>query len=390
MSETGSVEFQPYRTPVLFVLVGENPLPNYVAARLLLEPGGRLYLVHSKGPGGTGEIANRLKKQITGCTPCPIPVNEHDAADLRAAVVECLKDTTAELIGLNYTGGTKFMAVHTYQAIEEFCEDKGITPVLSYLHADTLELTVESRPGCKGFRRCVAQEVRPTFKEIFDLHGIGFSGTQQVEPRHMALAEALAGMNSSREGFEAWKRCRELLFAAGDRLWNEVRSEMQRSGATHPFLRVLESTLGLEAERPLNLWLAAKREGFGTPQKLSNWLLSDWLEEWTLACVKACAEETGCREWYRDIVGEIPGNTARAATRQFQIDVAALRGYQLFALSCKAVSVLREAKLGLMEIFARSRQMGGEEARAALVTTQLDAAMLEQDFASDWGADKRV
>ena len=61
MSETGSVEFQPYRTPVLFVLVGENPLPNYVAARLLLEPGGRLYLVHSRGSGGTGNVAKSLR-----------------------------------------------------------------------------------------------------------------------------------------------------------------------------------------------------------------------------------------------------------------------------------------------------------------------------------------
>jgi hypothetical protein len=67
-----------------------------------------------------------------------------------------------------------------------------------------------------------------------------------------------------------------------------------------------------------------------------------------------------------------------------------MRGYQLFALSCKAVSGRREAKLGLMEVFARARQMGGEEARAALVTTRFDAASLRQEFASDWGAGKRV
>lgn len=388
MSETGSVAFQSYRTPVLFVLVGENPLPNYVAAKLLLPPeGGCLFLVHSEG---TGEIANRLRMELTSCTSCLIPVNELSAPDLHARVEERLKSTTAGTIGLNYTGGTKFMAVHTYQAIEEYCKDKGITPVLTYLHADTLELTVETRPGCEGFRRCVARDVRPTFQQIFDLHGIKFSGTPQAEPRYKVLAEAIAGMNSSPEGFEQWKACRAVLCDDIGLAWREVRSRMQHERATDQVIQALESTLGLQAERPLNLSSAAGRAGFGTTQKLRNWLRGEWLEDWTLACVESCAEETGCHEWYRDIKGKIPGNTARTATREFQIDVAALRGYQLFALSCKAVSDLGKAKLGLMEIFARSRQMGGEEARAALVTTQLDAAKLEQDFASDWGADKRV
>ena len=31
----------------LFLLIGKNPLPNWVAARLLLRDEGRLYLVHS-------------------------------------------------------------------------------------------------------------------------------------------------------------------------------------------------------------------------------------------------------------------------------------------------------------------------------------------------------
>ena len=155
-------------------------------------------------------------------------------------------------------------------------------------------------------------------------------------------------------------------------------------------IEALEDTLGFEASRPLNLLLSAKQSGLGTPGGLDNWLRGLWLEDWTLACVEKCAREVGCHEWLGDVKGLIPGDSARTPARGFQIDVAVMRGYQLFAISCKAVSHFRDAKLGLMEIFARARHMGGEEARAALVTTQLDAARLKQDFASDWGADKRV
>jgi hypothetical protein len=43
-----------------------------------------------------------------------------------------------------------------------------------------------------------------------------------------------------------------------------------------------------------------------------------------------------------------------------------------------------------MEAFARARQLGGEEGRAALVTTYADAAGLKAEFAADWGASRRV
>ena len=46
------------RSDHLFLLLGENPLPNWVAARLLLKEGGQVYLVHSPH---TKEVAQRLQ-----------------------------------------------------------------------------------------------------------------------------------------------------------------------------------------------------------------------------------------------------------------------------------------------------------------------------------------
>ena len=45
-------DFMPYQTDYLFLLVGTNPLPNYVATLLLAKDNGTIYLVHSAGSHG--------------------------------------------------------------------------------------------------------------------------------------------------------------------------------------------------------------------------------------------------------------------------------------------------------------------------------------------------
>ena len=52
-----------YRSDFLFLLVGTNPLPNYVAARLLAQPDATVYVLHSDGEGSpsTKPIAQQLE-----------------------------------------------------------------------------------------------------------------------------------------------------------------------------------------------------------------------------------------------------------------------------------------------------------------------------------------
>ena len=51
----------------------------------------------------------------------------------------------------------------------------------------------------------------------------------------------------------------------------------------------------------------------------------------------------------------------------FEFDVIGLRGYQLFAISCANANDKETIKLKLFEVFVRARQMGGDEARIAVV-----------------------
>ncbi|MBC1195840.1 hypothetical protein H0901_11345 [Microcystis aeruginosa BLCCF158] len=50
-----------YQAEHLFLLVGENPLPNYVAPRTLLTQGGKAYFVYSHR---TTEQKSLLKKEL--------------------------------------------------------------------------------------------------------------------------------------------------------------------------------------------------------------------------------------------------------------------------------------------------------------------------------------
>ncbi len=361
-----------YRTENLFLLVGENPLPNYVAARLLLKDGGCLYLVHSPG---SGEIAQRLARHLQIPNTCTIEVDEFDAEELGGKIAGYLGKTCPGRMGLNYTGATKFMAVHTYRTMDKFCGQGQI--VLSYLHADTLELSIEPCPGVPGLKRRVVDAVPLSFKDILALHGVKLTREVQTEPLFPDLARALAQMHDSNGSAKAWGQGAKHLLASDGLPWRDVRVELLDLGVSQEVVDELALAFELEPDELLDLEDAAERNGCGNPK---DWLKWEWLEDWTLACAQALD--------YAPRVKDLRGTTS--GKQEFQIDVAVMRGYQLFVLSCKATANRRYAKLGLMEAFARARQMGGEEARAALVTTYHDPDALAQEFATDWGASKRV
>jgi hypothetical protein len=371
-------ELAAYQTKHLFLLMGKNPLPNYVAAHLLLKTGGTLYLVHSEGPQGTGGVAQRLAAHFPQHHPHLIPVNPQDTADIRRQVELYLERTLPDPVGLNYTGGTKVMAVHTYQAVEEFCQPRGYEAIFSYLDADTLEMSIEPQPGQPAFRHKVVQSVELTIKEVFDLHGIKLQGRIQTEPLLPDLARALAQMHGTPTGIQAWKNSRNVLKACDGRSWPEVKAELLDADATPDVAGHLEQALGLAEPGSVDLRATARQTGLKSPRELSLWLDGTWLENWGLVCIKGL----GYKHRARSLIGLTPS--------RFEIDIAVMRGYQLFALSCGVTRDRDKAKLKLLEIYTRARQIGGDEARVGLMCPVDDPRGLEQEIAREWDAGNRV
>jgi hypothetical protein len=126
----------------LFLLVGENPLPNYVAAMKLLETGGTAYLVYTNQTNAPKEqLKNALKNQ--GFNSKAVALDKENTASNKSNAhriytkiqEDAQKIPTNQRIGLHYTGGTNPMAIHAYRAIADLPRTD---TVYSYLDAKTL------------------------------------------------------------------------------------------------------------------------------------------------------------------------------------------------------------------------------------------------------------
>lgn len=357
-----------FQTQNLFLLVGTNPLPNYVAARLLLKPGGNLYLVHT---AKTDTIANRLIAVLKlEKNPIKILVNEAEGDNIFAQVCKYAPKyaTGGHDVGLNYTGGTKTMAVHAYRAVV-----KGNRPdaVFTYLDARSLRMVIE-RQGQAALSVPVALEVKPDIQTLLALHGYTLKHDLVQEPKWPEICQALAcnGMQ--------WRDWCDRNLRSGPHTPLRKKEELKKVAL--PCVKGIKwdgsSMLGELAV----LWSEEV-------DKLAQWLDGKWLEHYTLWALKKIAPECQIHQ---------VGMNVEPKERNFEFDVVAMRGYQLFALSCSTQSKKGELKLKLFEAYVRTRQMGGDEARVGLVccapkdNADSNPAAIQSEIEETWDAQGKV
>jgi len=160
----------------LLLLVGSNPLPNAVAARLLLAPGGTAHLLHSRASAG---VADKLEqwlgdKSITA-KKVRTPVDEADPASVATVTAAWVSDYKRKgRIGLHYTGGTKVMAGHASRAARHALAAAGSPPpVCSYLDPSALGLYIDAADPTSGGRDtwvAVSEAIQLTVDDLLRLH----------------------------------------------------------------------------------------------------------------------------------------------------------------------------------------------------------------------------
>lgn len=408
-----------WRTDHLFVLVGGNPLPNYVAARLLLREGGCLHLVCSKD-------TNELAKRIGAADMSYILHEVSDPADpsaIHKVMNDVLNNSCQEgTIGLNYTGGTKAMSVHAYQAVRERDEKA----VFTYLDARTLELRRDDEIQPYN----VQYALKPLLGELLELHDISLSSLDQnPELLYPELNQALACAHTTKEGREEYARWCSLNLRRFknksqpkyDQIVNNIRAtnEYLPEQDFHHYatqeIRLFDffdteliektkdlppSLIPLPKHRSLQALSECMRAVLGLEgnyldmeqlqiktskelERLVGHLDGKWVEYLTLEAfrqnVKACC--------LHDMAMSL--HTDRNKTYNFEFDVAAMQGYQLYAISCTRDSTKGLCKSKLFEAYIRARQLGGDEARVALVCAYDDPATLQKEVVKNWGTDQK-
>ena len=379
-----------YRTDHLILLVGTNPLPNLVAAELLLEPGGTIYLIHSRD---TATVTERLERYLGNkgySVEIPQTVEEADAHDIEDKISALVTELDGR-VGLNYTGGTKAMAVHAYRAVEHIRSDA----IFSYLDANSFEMRFDHPIRHEK----VLLEVTPGLEELLNLHGAFF---QKGSPKSyedivmLPVSQALARA-ASRDGLRDWRQwCEKELrrkahngkgWKAKSKLRNlEVRWPTDESLAEA--VQSLREALGLQDNATLPLdpakipgWPFRRRE----PRHLCQWLDGEWLEHYVLHSVVSVAGPLKLH----DCVMNLRTDRDRSDV-DLELDVAAMRGYQLFGISCTTSVKKHLVKSKLFEAYVRVRQLGGDEARVGLISGWNKPEKFEREVTRAWDAEGKI
>lgn len=380
----------------LIMLVGGNPLPNAVTGRLLVRDSGRITLVHSDD---TKSVADDLKTWFAKYqifNVIPKKVVESNAENIHTEVHNIIDKN--ERTGLNYTGGTKTMAVHAHRAFRDILGNSAIK-MSSYLDSHKLRLIFDDG----HYYDAIANLPAPfELQDFIDLHA-----SLRINPCNPPItrawlpdttfALAKGGQGSLSRTWKEWysdhikslkqPRFRHELKDLSENLvgwrYQYWQDEERLKATTVPFP---EGTIGRKLKQELiaagypsdlsDLNLGQAYNALATPpvilsdcpshletEELCAWLEAKWLEHHVASCLK----ESGLFDSVY-IGVEIILEEDKQHPVCFELDVVGIRGYQLFAISC-TTSGSFDMKQKLFEVAMRARQLGGDEARIGLVCT---------------------
>jgi len=399
----------------LILLIGTNPLPNYVAAAYFLAQNKKLKtvsLVHTKE---TFAIAQRLQK-IFKREHAALAFNYWGLSDpgnpavVRRQITAALKPFARDKLHLLYTGGTKNMAVQSYRTV--FVEATPGHASFSNLDAHDFRLKFDDGLTMTGDLR---QEVALRIETLLELHDC-----RKIKPSHELdwreanrVVRQFIGQNLVRD-FVAWKNEKiRRIFYESDHLRRPHRVHLEElqstrakgadepaaSSAVHPFHE--QAMRLINAFPPRQAWKFDAQNELVIPDSKRDYsekrgdfvqgilyLDGAWLEFYVkdLLQRRIKAEQLGFElmcNW-RLVRGE--------AQKDFEIDVMLLNGYQLCGISITTAMQESLCKSKAFEILHRSQQMGGEEARAVLMTTlpAEKAQKISEDLQVDTGGDEQL
>ncbi|NTW15907.1 MAG: DUF1887 family protein [Syntrophaceae bacterium] len=355
----------------LILLVGSNPLPNYLAV-LILNPESVCFLY-------TKETKD-VKKRIWGVLQQRLPalvLKERFIEDASSPVkiresFPAIDDETH----LHYTGGTKIMAAH---ALMTFFNKGGTGKRASYIDERKSMLRFDDDNVMPIDISKV--ELNLTIKEILGLHGISVITIGSDRQPDTALpsiedAKAIAGKVLNDPSFACM-------------LYDKVKEmpEAISKAMADPF-RISQHVPGLSVDSiPAQDWDTIRYKAW------RKFLQGGWLEHWSADLI-------------RQIKGEGSANIdiqcLRENRRGFQIDVMLVVAHRLYVISCTTESEdLNLCKSKLFEVATRARQLGGDLSRAAFISLlhgtitnrkveELKMDLLRNDIENIWEASNEV
>jgi len=111
-----------------------------------------------------------------------------------------------------------------------------------------------------------------------------------------------------------------------------------------------------------------------------RYLDGTWVEHLTLDALRAL--DNKCKP--HDTAMSIRTQKTEKDPYDFEFDVAAMQGYQLYAISCTRSAARDRCKSKLFEAYVRAAQLGGDEAKVGLVCCDENPEVLQKQVQSLW------
>lgn len=296
---------------------------------------------------------------------------------VRRALDRLMESNASGRLLLNYTGGTKVMAAHARLALESIERREAAA-----LYLD--EGGRNRQPRLRfddGTSKTLAEypEIPLTLSTVLALHGIRHKPREAKEPAPTTedAREIMCKVLKDPPLVAA-------LYCERQRLEDREYSN-PKAATSVPFVA---ERYGLRLSVPV-FPTEALLDGLGNRRDRESWykqwykfIGGEWLEEWLGGQIRALdlapvPEVTVGVNAYR---GE--------KQAQLEVDLAVVRGHRSYFVSCTTDTRKHICKSKLFEIAVRSRQLGGDLARAALVclADDLTVSELQADVDNMWGA----
>ncbi len=368
----------------LFLLVGSNPLPNYIAAIVFCEtrhsefgPKSIRFFYTEQTQRVRENLEACLKKRLPGLTFSGKSIREAtDAASVRTAMAEIPSSCH-----LHYTGGTKIMAAI---ARMEFGREHDRDKWASYLDERRGLLLFDD-----GRKLSLAKEsIDLSLDLLLELHGI-----ERMPPERRVDAESNTQVPTLADTEAIAKQVSNASLVGKLSELSKDPGEWEAAWKTDEALdlqKVFGVPIGLD-RIPLRAWGDVKKnnsQGRKSPYK--RWIRfvrGGWLEDLIADRLRKGLPDA---EVATNVVCKLPTD------RSFEIDIAVVKGHRLHLLSCTTDATIPRCKQKLFEAATRARQMGGDLARPALAclvhgkgSKALSIDSLRSDVETIWLAPNR-
>jgi len=328
----GDTHMSARRVKRLALLVGSNPLPNYLAA-VILQPREVVLLYSPETREPWEHLRAALSERDSTIVLRDVCID--DATDVRKIRDACC---TLRVDHLHYSGGTKPMAAHALQAcglgewqLSYLDERKGLLRFDDgydiQLDWQDLGLTLEVLLKLHGIERVVSHgdgSGTPTEEDVGDLARYVLNRPEAVDELRTALRPNNRRRNITEAKSAPWR--------------------------PPPGLSLSVSAI------PDHDWTNNRYK------KWDDFLCGGWLERWIAGLIRTCVKGTPSV-----VEVGVHCKRARPSPVEFEIDVAVVRRHRLYVVSCTTDRRKALCKSKLFEVSMRARQMGGDLARSALV-----------------------